>query len=92
MFCSDFKARKVLKIKRGWSSSYFGGNSGNYGGCGVKCGLKKNLNAQTSEVGLVSRQRTRVNGHVSYIFPRLRSARQTWKDVMHKPVDRLTSK
>jgi hypothetical protein len=44
----------VLKIKRGWSSSHFGGNSGNYGGCGVKCGLRKSLNAQTSEVGLVT--------------------------------------
>jgi hypothetical protein len=54
VFCRDFIARNVLKIKWWRSSSHFGGNLGNWCGCGVKCGLKTSLYAQTSESGLVS--------------------------------------
>ena len=42
----------MVKIKGRGRSGYFDG-SGNYGGCGVKCGLKTGLYAQTSGSGLV---------------------------------------
>jgi len=49
----DLKAPLVVKIKGRGRSGYFDG-SGNYGGCGVKCGLKTGLYAQTSGSGLVN--------------------------------------
>jgi len=56
----DLKAPLVVKIKGRGRSGYFDG-SGNYGGCGVKCGLKTGLYAQTSGSGLVKGVRNKIN-------------------------------